>query len=171
MGNEIYDTLKTFYIGNYNRLCNYVSTYIGNDRLSRDLVHDAFLVVMDKYIHPPDEKRYNKIITKILKNSIMTYFRESKNTIPLDGSFFDNIEMKVSKVEPENDECIKKLVYFFEKLENPGKLILYLSMYEGFTLAHIARMTGEKQRNVYFWKNKAIEELRENMEKAGYKDG
>ncbi|MBN1622978.1 MAG: hypothetical protein JW903_01305, partial [Clostridia bacterium] len=68
MGNEIYDTLKTFYIGNYNRLCNYVSTYIGNDRLSRDLVHDAFLVVMDKYIHPPDEKRYNKIITKILKN-------------------------------------------------------------------------------------------------------
>ena len=164
MGKKIYTTLKEFYIANYNQLCNYVSTYIGNDKLSMDLVHDAFLKVMDKYIEPPDETRYRKIITKILKNSIMTYFRETKNTIPVDGTFFENIELRKTIFDSNKKECLEKLVGFFKKLENPGKLILYLNLYEGFSLANVARMTGEKQRNVYYWKNKALSELKEKME-------
>ncbi|HPJ22119.1 MAG TPA: sigma-70 family RNA polymerase sigma factor [Clostridia bacterium] len=170
MANEVYEVLKNYYICNYTQLCNYVSTYIGNDRLSQDLVHDAFLVIMDKYLYPPDEKKYKKMITKILKNSIMTYFRETGTTISIDNSFFDYMEIRSAMNNPEKELCMEKLVNFFEELENPGKMILYLNLYERFSLADISRMTGEKQRNIYYWKNKALEKLRAMMEEAGCGD-
>jgi len=170
MGKGIYDTLKDYYMSNYTKLCSYVAVYTKNNRLAGDLVHDAFLRVMERYIDPPDTERYRKIIARILRNSIVTYFRETKRTIPTDKDFFENIEISMEKYDPGKKECMEKMTGFFKELENPGKLILYLNLYEGFSLANIARMTGLRQRNVYFWKNKALGIMKDKMTEAGCGD-
>lgn len=168
MAENTFDILNKFYNRNFARLCNYVSTYVGNDMLSRDLVHDAFLVIMERYINPPDEKRYNRLITKIIKNSIMTYFRETKKRISIDDdSFFQNIDFSTRTEDHGKKESIEVLVKCFNMLENPGRLILYLNIYEGFSIADICRMTGIKQRKAYYIKKKTLDILKEMLENEG----
>jgi RNA polymerase sigma factor (sigma-70 family) len=168
MADNTFEIIKKFYTENFARLCNYVSTYVGNDVLSRDLVHDAFLVMMERYINPPDEKRYNRLITKILKNSIMTYFRETKNKINInDDSLFKDIDFMAIDDGNDKEKCIEALVKCFKMLENPGKLVLYLNIYEGFSISEICRMTGIRQRKAYYIKNKTLKILREMLEEEG----
>ena len=168
MADNTFEILNKYYVDSFARLCNYVSTYVGNDMLSRDLVHDAFLVLMDRYLNPPDGERYDRIITRILKNSIMTYFRETKKRLNTeDDSFFNNIDFRAKDVEYGKKECIEALVKCFRGLENPGRLILYLNIYEGFSISEICRMTGMKQRKAYYIKNKTLNILKEMLEKEG----
>lgn len=145
----------------YKNLMFYTANSIlGDARDSEDIVHDAFLKVIEKIdeIADPNSPQTRCLIVTITENKAIDLYRKrkSKTVVPFEEEYIGIPEQSIIDQVEENDRLVKAIALL------PGKYreVLLLKYARGYSMEEIAVMLSMSKENV----KKTIQRARKRLE-------
>lgn len=135
--------------------------YIGDLDESKNLVHEVFISVWEKFEELPEDTNFRSYLYTSARNRCLNYIRNQKKHVAFDsvrdqGVVSDDNSMEVRELEKEIDLAINTLP---EKC----RLVFEMSRYEELKYAEIAQKMNISVKTVEAHMSKALSLLRKAL--------
>lgn len=145
----------------FKPLCSFALKYVKDLDEARNLVHEVFISVWDKYDTLPDDTNFRSYLFTSVRNRSLNYLRYAKKHLTLEKvsehTFSEqNTSMETAELEKEIELAINSLP---EKCRQ----VFELNRMEGLKYAEIAEKLGISVKTVEAQMSKALNVLREHL--------
>ena len=145
----------------FKPLCGFAMKYIGDLDESKNVVHDAFLAVWQKFEALPDDTHFKSYLYTAVRNRSLNYLRDQKKHVALEGAPVESMEandqgLEAAELEWEIGKAIGTL---------PAKCrkVFEMSRYEGLKYAEIAEKMGISIKTVEAQMSRALAILKKQL--------
>lgn len=142
-------------------LVRYARCIIIDPAAAEDLAEDAFVVLLIKKRHFPDEAHLRAFLYKVVKNRCMSYLRAKKRFAPLDEQAVrDNIAELL-----DQRQTSREVRHAVASLSPDYRDVLILCYFEGFGVAECAEILKRSPKQIYNLLARAKIALRNTLSK------
>jgi RNA polymerase sigma factor (sigma-70 family) len=163
------DALEIIYEENYSSLFHYGLKFTSDDDTVKDLIQELFIELIDsgEKLSATDNIRF--YLLKALRNKLLKQLAanpKQKNDHPDIAGFtlVESIENQLIKREME-ETVRKRVIASVGKLSKKQQEIIYLRFYNDLSYQKIAELFGVKIQTVRNLMGRAIQSLKEDLEK------
>jgi RNA polymerase sigma-70 factor (ECF subfamily) len=145
----------------FKPLCGLGIKYVGDPDEARNLVHEVFITVWEKFDTLPPDTNYKSYLFTSVRNRCLNYLRDKKNHLPLEKM----AESKFSEINTqlETAELEKEIEMAINSLPEKCRQVFELNRMEGLKYAEIAEKLGISVKTVEAQMSKALSVLREHL--------
>lgn len=145
----------------FKPLCNFSQKYMRDLDESKNLVHEVFVTVWEKFDTLPADSNYRSYLYTAVRNKCLNAIRDKKKTVTLDAvPEHDFIESDTSL---ESLELGREIEIGIELLPEKCRMVFELSRMEGLKYEQIAQKMGISVKTVEAQMSKALSILREHL--------
>lgn len=156
MKKDHYDTLVDYITDHQDNFYRLAYTYVHQKEAALDIVQNAVVKALQSYDTIRNISYVRTWFYRILVNESLSYLRKNQREYPMDLSSI--LETAYSG----NDGAEKLEVFqFVNHLSEPGRTIIFLHYYEGFTLKEISQIKKMKLSTVKYHLYASLEKLKE----------
>lgn len=156
MKKDNYDILADYITGNQDKFYRLAFTYVHQKEAALDIVQDAVVKALQSYESIRNISYIKTWFYRILVNESLSYLRKAQREYPMDLS-------SILETAYSGSEGSEKLEVFqiVNQLPEPGRTILFLHYYEGFTMKEISQIKKIKLSTVKYHLYASLEKLKE----------
>lgn len=145
----------------FKPLCSFALNYVGDWDEARNLVHEVFISVWEKFDSLPADTQYRSYLFTAVRNRCLNYLRDKKKLLALEKvGEADLSEMNTSLETAELEQAIAQAI---NSLPDKCRQIFELNRGEGLKYAEIAEKLGISVKTVEAQMSKALSVLRERL--------
>jgi RNA polymerase sigma-70 factor (ECF subfamily) len=145
----------------FKPLCGFAMKYVGDFDEAKNLVHEVFIIVWEKYDTLPADTNFRNYLFTSVRNRSLNYLRDRKKHVALDTLAEGNFSENNSTVE--TDELAKEIELGINLLPEKCRQIFEMNRHEGLKYAEIADKLGLSIKTVETQMSKALNVLREHL--------
>lgn len=156
MKKDHYDTLVDYITEHQDKFYRLAFTYVHQKEAALDIVQNAVVKALQGYETIRNISYVRTWFYRILVNESLSYLRKAKREYPMDLSF-------ILETAYSDSDGVEKLEIFqiVNHLSEPGRTIIFLHYYEGFTLKEISQIKEIKLSTVKYHLYASLEKLKE----------
>jgi len=145
----------------FKPLCGFAMKYVGDLDESKNVVHEAFIAVWQKFETLPEDTNFKSYLYTAVRNRSLNYLRDQKKHVTLEGEQVESIAandpgMEVKELEREIELAINTLP---EKC----RMVFEMSRFEGLKYAEIAEKMGISVKTVEAQMTKALAVMKKHL--------
>lgn len=145
----------------FKPLCGFAMKYIGDLDESKNVVHEAFIAVWQKFETLPQDTNFKSYLYTAVRNRSLNYLRDRKQHVTLEGVQEGGIEgadrdMEVKELEREIELAINTLP---EKC----RMVFEMSRFEGLKYTEIAMKMNISVKTVEAQMSKALSVMKKQL--------
>ncbi len=145
----------------FKPLCGFAMKYIGDLDESKNVVHEAFIAVWQKFETLPQDTNFKSYLYTAVRNRSLNYLRDRKQHVTLEGVQEGGIEgadrdMEVKELEREIELAINTLP---EKC----RMVFEMSRFEGLKYTEIAVKMNISVKTVEAQMSKALSVMKKQL--------
>jgi RNA polymerase sigma-70 factor (ECF subfamily) len=145
----------------FKPLCGFAMKYIGDLDESKNVVHEAFIAIWQKFETLPEDTNHKSYLYTAVRNRSLNYLRDRKHHVTLDGMPEESLaggdsDMEVRELEREIELAINTLP---EKC----RMIFEMSRFEGLKYAEIAEKMNISVKTVEAQMSKALSVMKKQL--------
>lgn len=145
----------------FKPLCGFAMKYVGDLDEARNLVHEVFITVWEKFDSLPADTNYKSYLFTSVRNRCLNYLRDKKNHLSLEKMSEDNFSE--TNTQLETAELEKEIELAIHSLPDKCRQVFELNRMEGLKYAEIAEKLGISVKTVEAQMSKALSVLREHL--------
>lgn len=145
----------------FKPLCNFAMKYVRDLDEAKNIVHEVFVVVWEKFDTLPADTNYRSYLFTAVRNRCLNSLRDRKKHVAL-----DNISERDAAEEnhsTETEELEKQITLAIESLPEKCRMVFELNRMEGLKYAQIADKMGISIKTVEAQMSKALSVLRASL--------
>lgn len=145
----------------FKPLCSFAIKYVRDLDSAREIVHDVFVVVWEKFETLPADTNHRSYLFTAVRNRCLNHLRDAKKTV-----LMDVIPDQNETEEPQNlqaAELEQAIAYAIETLPERCRMVFELNRHEGLKYAQIAEKMGISIKTVEAQMSKALTIMREHL--------
>ena len=156
MKKDNYDILTDYITGNQDKFYRLAFTYVHQKEAALDIVQNAVVKALQSYESIRNISYIKTWFYRILVNESLSYLRKAQREYPMDLS-------SILETAYSGSDGSEKLEVFqiVNHLPEPGRTILFLHYYEGFTIKEISQIKEMKLSTVKYHLYASLEKLKE----------
>lgn len=135
--------------------------YIGDLDESKNLVHDVFIAVWEKYEDLPEDTNFRSYLFTSTRNRCLNYIRDRKKVVPLEGTHEQGMASEDNSLEAR--ELEKEIELAINTLPEKCRIVFEMSRYEDLKYAEIAEKMNISVKTVEAHMSKALSLLRKAL--------
>lgn len=130
---------------------------------AEDVFQDVFLkyALHDRPFH--DEEHRKAWLIRVAVNACKDQLKASRSKNSSLDLMVENGQEAALGVQDEDPTALSEVLDAMDRLGDPPKTQLYLSLYEGYSAREISEMTGMPEGTVYSWISRGKKQLREAL--------
>jgi RNA polymerase sigma-70 factor (ECF subfamily) len=147
--------------GLFRPLCGFAMKYVMDEDEAKNIVHDVFITVWEKFEQLPSDTNYRSYLYTAVRNRSLNYIRDKKKHVVLE---------KLQEHEPaeinttlESSELEREIELAIESLPEKCRMVFEMHRFEGFKYAQIAEKMQISVKTVEAQMSKALSILREHL--------
>jgi RNA polymerase sigma-70 factor, ECF subfamily len=145
----------------FKPLCGFSMKYVGDLDEARNLVHEVFITVWEKYDTLPPDTNFRSYLFTSVRNRSLNYLRDKKKHIALDHVVENTFSESDTTLEAS--ELEKEIETAIHSLPEKCRQIFEMNRVEGLKYAEIADKLGLSIKTVEAQMSKALSVLRERL--------
>lgn len=145
----------------FKPLCSFAMKYVGDLDEARNLVHEVFITVWEKYDTLPNDTNYRSYLFTSVRNRSLNYLRDQKKHLTLEKVPDQSLATETSLIETA--ELEKEIELAINLLPEKCRQVFELNRLEGLKYAEIAEKMGISVKTVEAQMSKALRVLREHL--------
>jgi RNA polymerase sigma-70 factor, ECF subfamily len=145
----------------FKPLCGFAMKYVGDLDEARNLVHEVFITVWEKFDLLPPDTNYKSYLFTSVRNRCLNYLRDKKNHLSLEKMAED--KFSETNTQLETAELEKEIELAIQSLPDKCRQVFELNRMEGLKYAEIAEKLGISVKTVEAQMSKALSVLREHL--------
>lgn len=145
----------------FKPLCGFSMKYIGDLDESKNLVHDVFIAVWEKYEDLPEDTNFRSYLFTSTRNRCLNYIRDRKKVVPLEGAHEQGKASEDNSLEAR--ELEKEIELAINTLPEKCRIVFVMSRYEELKYAEIAEKMNISVKTVEAHMSKALSLLRKAL--------
>ncbi len=145
----------------FKPLCSLAMKYLGDLDEARNLVHEVFITVWEKFDSLPPDTNYKSYLFTSVRNRCLNYLRDKKNHLPLEK--LAESKFSETNTQLETAELEKEIELAINSLPEKCRQIFELNRMEGLKYAEIAEKLGISVKTVEAQMSKALSVLRDHL--------
>jgi RNA polymerase sigma-70 factor, ECF subfamily len=145
----------------FKPLCGFSMKYVGDLDEARNLVHEVFITVWEKYDTLPPDTNFRSYLFTSVRNRSLNYLRDKKKHITLDHVAENTFSESDTTLEAS--ELEKEIETAIHSLPEKCRQIFKMNRVEGLKYAEIADKLGLSIKTVEAQMSKALSVLRERL--------
>ncbi len=151
-----YDILADYITGNQDKFYRLAFTYVHQKEAALDIVQNAVVKALQSYESIRNISFIKTWFYRILVNESLSYLRKAQREYPMDLS-------SILETAYSGSDGTEKLEVFqiVNHLPEPGRTIIFLHYYEGFTIKEISQIKEMKLSTVKYHLYASLEKLKE----------
>lgn len=156
MKKDNYDILADYITGNQDKFYRLAFTYVHQKEAALDIVQNAVVKALQSYESIRNISFIKTWFYRILVNESLSYLRKAQREYPMDLS-------SILETAYSGSDGTEKLEVFqiVNHLPEPGRTIIFLHYYEGFTIKEISQIKEMKLSTVKYHLYASLEKLKE----------
>ena len=142
-------------------LCGFCVKYVGDLETAKDIVHDVFLNIWDKFDTLPDDTNFKSYLFTAARNKCLNAIRDTKSQTSLDA-----VETLIPGIEEaglETAELAEKIEIAINLLPEKCREVFILSRVDGLKYAAIAEHMKISIKTVEGQMSKALRIIRQEL--------
>lgn len=155
---------KEIYLSFYNAVTYFISQYINNYEVSKDLAQEAFFLLWKNRERINHELGYKSYLLSIAKNLTLNFLRNQKNVSKFNETLKTksyNDDYLFNKIE--NTDILRRVFKEIENLPKKQKEVIILSRNNNLTNKQISIKLGISIKTVEYRLMVALRNIRENI--------
>jgi RNA polymerase sigma-70 factor (ECF subfamily) len=145
----------------FGELCGFGVKYVGDLETAKDIVHEVFMVIWEKYEALPADTNYKSYLFTAVRNRCLNHIRNNKKHIGLEGSPEIAADPDHKKIEAL--ELAERIEEGLGLLPEKCREIFELSRVEELKYAAIAERLNISVKTVEGQMSKALRILRQHL--------
>jgi RNA polymerase sigma-70 factor, ECF subfamily len=145
----------------FKPLCSFAMKYVGDLEEAKNLVHEVFITVWEKYDTLPSDTNYRSYLFTSVRNRSLNYLRDQKKHLTLEKVPDQSLATEASMMETA--ELEKEIELAINLLPEKCRQVFELNRQEGLKYAEIAEKMGISVKTVEAQMSKALRVLREHL--------
>jgi RNA polymerase sigma-70 factor, ECF subfamily len=145
----------------FKPLCGFALKYVDDFEEARNLVHEVFITVWEKYETLPPDTNFRSYLFTSVRNRSLNYLRDRKKHLSLEKVKEDNFSE--SNTALETGELETEIEAAIQSLPEKCRQIFEMNRVEGLKYAEIADKLGLSIKTVEAQMSKALSVLRERL--------
>ena len=145
----------------FKPLCSFAYKYTGDFEDARNLVHEVFIIVWEKYENLPADTNFKSYLFTSVRNRSLNYLRDRKRHISIDKVSDDTIAEHNTLMETL--ELEQEIATAIQSLPDKCRQIFEMNRVDGLKYAEIAEKLGLSIKTVEAQMSKALAVLRERL--------
>jgi RNA polymerase sigma-70 factor, ECF subfamily len=145
----------------FSPLCGFSVKYIYDLDDAKNLVHEVFVSVWEKFESLPDDTNYKSYLYTAVRNKSLNFIRDTKKHIALDD--MNSEEPMVENLVMETAELEKEIEIALQSLPEKCREVFEMNRQEGLKYAEIAQKLNISIKTVEAQMSKALAILREHL--------
>mgnify|MGYP000052918430 CR=1 FL=1 len=147
--------------GLFKPLCGYAVKYTGDLDAAKNIVHEVFIQLWDKFETLPADSNYKSYCYTAVRNRCLNYLRDRKKFVAIghvaDGHVTD------SNTSLETSELAEKIESGIASLPDKCRIIFEMNRIEGLKYAEIAAKLNISVKTVEGQMSKALAIMRDHL--------
>lgn len=145
----------------FKPLCGFAVKYVVDLDDARNLVHDVFITVWEKFDSLPSDTNHRSYLYTAVRNRCLNHLRSKKKHMSLEGM----AEHKYAEEERpmEADQLEKEIELGINSLPEKCRMVFEMNRKEGLKYSEIAEKMGISVKTVETQMSKALSVLREHL--------
>lgn len=145
----------------FKPLCGFAMKYVGDLDEARNLVHEVFIIVWEKFDTLPPDMNYRSYLYTSVRNRSLNYLRDRKNHLSIEK--VSEYKFSEENTQLEAAELEKEIELAINSLPDKCRQVFELSRMEGLKYAEIADKLGISVKTVEAQMSKALSVLRDHL--------
>jgi RNA polymerase sigma-70 factor, ECF subfamily len=155
------NTFEQLFKGLFKPLCGFAMKYIHDGDEAKNIVHDVFIVVWEKFETLPADINYRSYLFTAVKNRCLNSIRDRKKHVMLEHVREQDV-MDVN-TSMETMELEREIALAIESLPDKCRMVFELSRMEGLKYAQISEKMQISVKTVEAQMSKALGILRDHL--------
>jgi RNA polymerase sigma-70 factor (ECF subfamily) len=152
------DRFESIFRDFFGPLCGYSSKFVGDLPTAKDIVHEAYLSLWEKFNNLPEDTNYKSYLYKAVRNRSLNYLRDKKqHTDVYESSVIGDSDETAGLIQIELAEQIEATL---NQLPEKCREVFELSRIEGLKYREIADRLNISVKTVENQMSKALKILR-----------
>lgn len=154
---------EDFYTQYYDRIFQYLLKKTADFHLAEDLAMDVFTSCYQNYSsYDPAKASLGTWVYTIAGNRLKNYYRDRKDTAPLDENSAVSCDMEEAVLQAQHTEYLRNvLADALETLNETQQAVIILKYFKGKNSSEIAKITGLTPVNVRALSARAVKKLKD----------
>jgi RNA polymerase sigma-70 factor (ECF subfamily) len=147
--------------GLFKPLCGFAMKFTGDLDTSKNLVHEVFVQLWEKFDSLPPDSNYKSYCYTAVRNKCLNYIRDKKKFVTI-----ENVrEQKVTEMHSpmETAELTHKIEAAIASLPEKCRMVFELNRIEGLKYAEIAEKMNISVKTVEAQMSKALATMKEHL--------
>ncbi|MEP2668407.1 MAG: RNA polymerase sigma-70 factor [Cyclobacteriaceae bacterium] len=145
----------------FKPLCGFAMKYVGDLDEAKNIVHEAFIAVWQKFETLPDDTNFKSYLYTAVRNRSLNYLRDRKQHVALDGIQEDGAEGASSDLEVK--ELEREIELAINTLPEKCRMVFEMSRFEGLKYAEIAVKMNISVKTVEAQMSKALSVMKKQL--------
>lgn len=147
--------------GLFKPLCAFAMKFTGDVDTSRNLVHEVFIQVWEKFHSLPPDTNYKSYCYTAVRNRCLNHIRDKKKFVIIEKAA--DAEPQVTNTALETAELEQKIEAAIAALPERCRMVFELNRIEGLKYAEIADKMNISVKTVEAQMSKALALMREHL--------
>lgn len=135
--------------------------YVGDIEVAKNIVHDVFLALWEKFESLPSDTNYRSYLYTAVRNRSLNFIRDQKKVVSLDGA--SDLSTSEGNNPMETEELETQIELAISQLPERCRIIFEMSRYEELKYSEIAKKMGISIKTVEAQISKALGILRREL--------
>ncbi len=145
----------------FKPLCGFAIKYVGNLDDSKNIVHEVFMAVWEKFDSLPEDTNFKSYLYTATRNRCLNLIRDRKNLVPLENISTRHVAMEEKVMETK--ELEREIELAINLLPEKCRMVFEMSRVEELKYAEIAEKMNISQKTVEAHMAKALQILRREL--------
>lgn len=161
MANQNLGAFEQLFRGLFKPLCAFANRYVGDIDDAKNLVHEVFIALWEKYDELPADTNYRSYLYTGVRNRCLNHLRDKKKHLTIEHL----AEHPATGLESalETTELEVKIDRAIQSLPEKCRMVFELNRIEGLRYAQIAEKMQISVKTVEAQMSKALSVLREQL--------
>ncbi|MEQ8364750.1 MAG: RNA polymerase sigma-70 factor [Cyclobacteriaceae bacterium] len=145
----------------FKPLCGFAIKYIGDLDEAKNVVHEAFIAVWQKFETLPEDTNYKSYLYTAVRNRSLNYLRDQKRHVTLEGIPEEGVSGGDSDLEVK--ELEREIELAINTLPEKCRMVFEMSRFEGLKYAEIAEKMNISVKTVEAQMSKALSVMKKQL--------
>ncbi len=161
MASKDLNKFEEIFKGLFKPLCSFAMKFTGDLDSAKNLVHEVFIQVWEKFDSLPDDINYKSYCYTAVRNKCLNHIRDRKKFVMIENV----AEHRFTEINSslETSELAQKIEAAIASLPEKCRMVFELSRIEGLKYAEIAEKMNISIKTVETQMSKALTVLKEHL--------